>query len=687
MKVLFYYRESESLGIGYMSSMLKAHGHEVELLYDFGVSAKYGMADFSLFGKEKINDELLHRAHQFQPDIVAFSADLYIYPYVREWAARVKQHFPKVPTICGGIQTSSLPHVVLADPNIDMLCIGEGEYAFQELCDRMGRGEDYFDTKNMWFKKGDDIVKNPLRPLVQNLDDLPFPDRDLFYKYGAFKNHLMLMGSRGCPYRCTFCHNPHDQDIYKGKSYYEVTTPGKLYRRRTVDNVIAEIKHFRAKYPLKGIEFEDEIFTVSKSWVKEFRDKYTAEVGLPYWCEIKANTIDEDTAQWLKESGCAEIFMGFESGDDYVRNVIMDKRLERKQLYRAAKVIKDAGIRLQCTAMFGLPEETPEQMWRTIETLEDLKPESIPTYTFFPFPGTPLLEKCKKDGILDEVAYKAIEYGQKGLGQTHARSIIKHPYANMAYNISKLASFYVWGPKILKPLLKKVMLSNRRTGFVDLVYTAMLPINYPFYGRERIMMFLEYIFKPSNWFSNAKPDIKSDFRGTSDKPADQTFYYDPSKYAVFSRLSMGLNKLLSPIHALFGRNGKQISAEPTAASRQTASRIARLANVREGGRPVDETTVSKTGCSSGMPVSSASVAVAPAVKPGHVRKVVGVGAAQGEALIFAVYKKNEGWVHELHDQDFEFQCGHCDDWNLMIYEYAHEQMKCGGCDETICQLK
>lgn len=154
---------------------------------------------------------------------------------------------------------------------------------------------------------------------------------------------------------------------------------------------------------------------------------------------------------------------------------------------------------------------------------------------------------------------------------------------------------------------------------------------------------------------------------------------------------MGLNKLLRPIHALFGRNGKhKVSAEPTAESREAASRIAHLANVRDGGRPVDATPVSKKGCSSGVAVSApvpVAAASVPGAKPERVRKVVGVGAAQGDALLFAVYKKNEGWVHELHDQDFEFQCGDCHDWNLMIYEYAHEQMKCGGCEKVICQLK
>ena len=228
MKILFYYRGSTSLGIQYLSSMLKKGGHEVQLLFDPGV-------DDNLFIRwralQKLNryDKLLAKACKFPPDLVAFSVPSNLYPFVENMAALLKREL-KVPAIAGGPHPTALPEYVLSNENIDMVCIGEGDYAMLELADKLENGRNVYSVPNIWFKKNGRIIKNTLRPLIENLDSLPYPDKELFYDYGAFEELIPVLAGRGCPFQCTFCFNHAYQRLYRGK--------GRYVRMRSVDNLI-----------------------------------------------------------------------------------------------------------------------------------------------------------------------------------------------------------------------------------------------------------------------------------------------------------------------------------------------------------------------------------------------------------------------------------------------------------------
>jgi len=482
MKILFYYRDAENIGIEYLSAILKKAGHKTELIFKTGSGSKFGMAHIKGFKKLDDDLELIEKAKKFSPDLLAFSCETDLYLDTLKMARKLKALF-NVPVIIGGKHATNLPEEVIKEACFDMLCRGEGEEAMLEVANSLEKGKDASKIKNIWCKKGKKIIKNDLRPLIQDLDKIPFPDRSLFYKYNAFGSQLMMIGSRGCPYFCSYCNNSYYRELYKGK--------GKYIRRRSVNNIIAEIKDAIPRYNIKTVAFEDENFLVDAEWLKEFCIKYKKEIRLPFWCQGNPNNITEEKIRYLKDAGCKEMFMGVESGNEYIRRNIYRRYTSNEQILKSAKIIKSAGITLQCTAIFGAPDETPKEMFDTIRMIEKIKPDAIPTYTLYPYFNTYCFDYAKKKGYLDEELIKKIKNGIEG---SHGRSVLKHPYKNMAYNISKMLSLYVRVPKLFKPLIRRFMDNKYRTS-VNCAYILMLPFDYPFTGREKIKIFFKNIIK------------------------------------------------------------------------------------------------------------------------------------------------------------------------------------------------
>ena len=482
MKVLFYYKEAEQIGIEYLLAILKKAGHETDLIFDCGSSNKFGMVKSSIFTKTQNIKRMVEKAKKFNPDLIAFSSETDIYPDVKKIAYILKKEL-NVPTIIGGRQATNLPEYVLKEDCFDMLCRGEGEEAILELVDKLEKGKDITKIKNLWVKKNGKIYKNTLRPLLQDLDKLPFPDKDLFYKYGAFSSQLIVMGSRGCPYSCSYCNNSYYMQLYKGK--------GKYVRRRSVMNIIDEIKHFKQKFPIKVVDFEDENFMIDKTWLKEFCEVYKKEINLPFWCEGSPREIDEEKISWLRKAGCKLIFMGIESGNYRVRKEIFNRPITDEKIIKAAGIIKKAKIKLEATAIFGSPTETPEEMWDTVKLFEKVKPDAINTYTLYPYANTKAFDISKEKGYLSEEAIKQIYEGKEG---SHGHSILNHSYKDLAYNLSKLLPLYVRLPKFLKPQLKKLM-KNKPKKYVDYFYMALLPLDYPYLAKEMLKLSFKNFFR------------------------------------------------------------------------------------------------------------------------------------------------------------------------------------------------
>ncbi|MCF7916160.1 MAG: B12-binding domain-containing radical SAM protein [Candidatus Omnitrophica bacterium] len=465
MKILFYCRGEESLGVESLAAVLKQAGHSVDLLFDPGIdNTFYYQARFLRFLQNK--DAFIEKAKRFSPDLLAFSSITNDYPYISEMISKLKKIL-KVPVIVGGVHATAVPEFVMEHPGVDMVCRGEGEEAFLELVGRMSAGKDYYHTRNIWFKKEKGVIKkNILRPLIKNLDTLPFPDKDLFYKYGCFKGILMEKSGRGCPFSCTYCHNCLDHKLYQGDL---------LYRRRSVDYLISLLSYYKKKYRIKSINFEEDLFVIDKEWLRKFSYYYAKEIALPFYCFIHPNLLDKERASLLRKAGCEEAFVGVESGNKALRKQIMKRKTPKAKIRETVSLLKKNKIKILVSAVFGWPQETPENMWETVKFCNQLSPNFVETFMLYPYPGTEVLNYCRKQGLVGSGELLNIYRGE---GSNVGDMIFNHPHKNLAYVMAKLAPVYAQVPFFLKPLIKIFMHPYMKNG-ANLIYLFFLILWYP----------------------------------------------------------------------------------------------------------------------------------------------------------------------------------------------------------------
>lgn len=446
MNVLFVYRNAEWMGLEYLSGVLKNAGHKTDLLFDPG----QGDVEYKLpFLKTEhiIKKRFLEKAKRFKPDLFCFSILTNLFPWAKKTIGFLKEYFPDVPIIAGGLHPTMFPDVVINTPGIDMICLGEGEDALLELANSLKTKENRTDIQNIWFKNDGNIIKNSIRPLRQNLDDLPYPDKDLFYQYGCFRNRLYTMTGRGCPYHCTYCFNHSYKELYSGMGTY--------VRRKSVESCIDELIFWKSKYNLKEIFFYDDTFTLNHKWIEQFCEKYRKHINLPFLLNARANTVTKNIAKVLKDAGCYFIVIGVESGDEYVRNELMKRNLSDKVMLEAASHIHSAGIRLGTLNVIGVPLETEEQMWKTVEFNWRLRPNGGSTAcVFYPFPKTGLYDLAVKTGYLDKEGIEIVNNG--GGSYRSGITILKHPYTKTIKKVVTFEPIMARSPKFLHPIFKRL---------------------------------------------------------------------------------------------------------------------------------------------------------------------------------------------------------------------------------------
>ncbi len=294
MRILFIQNNGiqESIGIANLSGILKTNGHETDLLL---VSH---------------TPDLVGAIKRYDPALIALSALTGVHHSLEKLAVRIKQHL-NVPIIVGGPHPTYSPEMI-ERPGIDITCRGEGELAMLELVEAMQHDRDVTKIRNLYVKtKNGTIHKNDLRPPVP-LDELPPPDRELYYKYSFLRDMPMkrFIASMGCPYPCTFCHEPVIRAMYKSE------TKSDYLRRKSVARAVAEIKYIKDRYPLKHVHFSDDLFFIRNNykWLEEFADLYPKEVGLPWNCNIRYDSVTEEAANLLEKAGCYGAAVG-ESGN------------------------------------------------------------------------------------------------------------------------------------------------------------------------------------------------------------------------------------------------------------------------------------------------------------------------------------------------------------------------------------
>jgi len=371
-------------GIAQLSAVLKTHGHKTRIIH---------------ITRPVKKDEYLTQVRAFAPQLVGFSGASNYAGEIARLSKILADDGITAPKIIGGIHATVCPEECIQMEGIDIVCRGEGEGPLVDLCEHIQRNEEITHIDNLWIRKDGGIVKNPLRPPIEDLDELPFSDREGFPNYeGLFlerRGLMSMMASRGCPFNCAYCSNKAMRKILKSGPYG--------VRFRSARHVINEIKAVRESYPfLDKVDFDDDILFFSKSWTEEFTELYLDEIRMPFICNARADLISEDTIKQLKRAGCFHLKIGLESGNETISNQILKRNITNEQLRRAFRLAREHGLRIESFNMVGLPEETPHNVLDTIKLNALVRTNSMQVSIFQPFPGTDLHDYCRKKGYLTE---------------------------------------------------------------------------------------------------------------------------------------------------------------------------------------------------------------------------------------------------------------------------------------------
>lgn len=371
---LFY----ESLGLTNLMGVLKAKNQDYKLF---------------IISEEK---DILKSIKEFNPDLLCFSTYTGTH-HINFQLARHIRRYMNILSLFGGPHVTLFPEECIKEDCVDMLCRGEGEEALIELLDALENKKDYSKIKNLWVKKEGKIIKNEIRPLIQNLDSLPLPDRSQYFKYPIVRDLSLkrFITGYGCPFQCSFCHNSMFlKDTYKGK--------GSYLRKKSTDRCFQEIKDVQKISTIKRIHFHDDNFNFNKEWFKEFCKRYPKEIGIPWSCTVRADMLNENVIKMMHDAGCVGVTYGLETHNEYVRNKILNKHLKNKDFEKASELFKKYNINHIAATMLNLPGETVEDAFETLHYVRKLNADIIRSAVYSITEKQPIINWLIENNYIDK---------------------------------------------------------------------------------------------------------------------------------------------------------------------------------------------------------------------------------------------------------------------------------------------
>lgn len=391
----------ENSGIRYVSAALKRAGFDTHIVF---------LRDWVHNRLEMPSEAEIRLAidviRDKGADLIGISFMSSLFPIARELNERLKREFPETPIVWGGIHPTSVPEECIL--HTDYVCVGEGEVAAIELATALRDGLDTTRIPNIYANQNGHIFKNPPRPLIKDLDWLPYPDTAEDNKYYIEKGKLTIEEpwkrtaeyriyfSRGCPYNCSYCYVSILRDIYdeKGKEFY---------RARSVEHVIGELEFVKKHFPkVARVKIDDDTsFAFGKDWIDEFCEKYPKRVGLPFECLLIPPMLREDLLTKLKNAGLVRVQTGIESGSSKESKEIHNRSPGNHAILKFGEFNKKLGLDIVYDVIIDNPYATEEMKLETAEFLLALpRPYSIYFYSLNYFPHTALTRKMLGDGLL-----------------------------------------------------------------------------------------------------------------------------------------------------------------------------------------------------------------------------------------------------------------------------------------------
>lgn len=368
-----------SLGLAYLAAVAERAGYVVKI------------ADCTLGSTYK---ELIKIAERFRPQIIGITATTPTFRNAAYVASILRNILPEAILICGGAHPTACPEDTLNTGIFDFLVLGEGEETFLELISYIKSKQCILpeNIRGIAFKKNGEIVITPARPRIENLDSLPFPARHLLPPLSAYRPTpasyrrlplAVIITSRGCPSRCTFC----DRAVF-----------GEKFRQRGVSNVMAEVEEVVYKYGAKEIRFFDDTFTLNPEFVEGIcRAMKKLRPAIPWTCLTKVTAVNYEMLKMMRDSGCWQVLFGLESGDDYVLSKLR-KGNTVSQNREAVFWAKRAGLNVRADFLVGSPWETKETFGKTVEFAKRLPLDFAHFNKFVPYPGTAIYNDLISNG-------------------------------------------------------------------------------------------------------------------------------------------------------------------------------------------------------------------------------------------------------------------------------------------------
>ncbi len=366
--------------LGYASSVLKQEGFDVYPID--AVEKEMGIYQFE------------NELKRINPEVIVLEISAPSLNYDLETAQALKHALPNATIVFCGAQATYGHRNLIEDYNFIDICIrGEFEYAAKDICAAISKNRPLSAVGGITFREKGKIVETGARKQIENLDELPFPDREGFsfldYKRGYYsgKRTALVITSRGCPHQCTFCLWP--QVLY-----------GHRLRRRSAKNVVDEIEYLISHYGVDEIDFDDDTITVSKGHIESIcNELISRNIKIKWECMGRVDAVDEGTLALMKKAGCDVIFFGFESGSDKILKSIK-KNVTKQQIVDAVKLTRKAGIWAAGSFVIGLPEEDRNTIKETINFAKKLGADYVGFDRAAPFPGTGFYETAQKEGLL-----------------------------------------------------------------------------------------------------------------------------------------------------------------------------------------------------------------------------------------------------------------------------------------------
>jgi len=345
------------------------------------------------------------RIQALDPDVFAISVmSPHWYP-LEPYFEELKVLMPKTPIVIGGYQAMLSQEQTISNPNVDYICVGDGEYAIGNVLNHL-KGKVDGPADGMWEKLIDGDVYKTEPHQIGDLASLPFPDYEVFAKEDGFKDVnssifgpkgklvLPVMTGRGCPYRCTYCCNTPILEGWKTKKTF--------LRKYDPQDMVDELIRLRDEYNAGYFEFWDELFLSNLKFVRAFFALYKEQVKLPFSINSRVEVMNEEFCKTAAEAGCHTIWFGIESGDESYRTKMLGRKMTNEQVIKAAENCKKAGINRLTFNIVGAPLESAENMRKTLELNRKIAPEHFFFFPYIPLRGTPLYNIAKEEGLLLE---------------------------------------------------------------------------------------------------------------------------------------------------------------------------------------------------------------------------------------------------------------------------------------------